>query len=182
MLTCIRHAESIGNAENHLSGQIDYPLSDIGSYQARDLGNELRGQFDLILSSPLLRATQTARAIGDNIVIIPEMIERSGGYYEGKTYTELKKLLPPRKYKLWQRDWYAAPLKGESFENVHARVIPAYQNRIRPLLKSGKRICLVSHSVVMKVLFGYLKNMSEEDIMKLDIQNALPYVFRGPFH
>lgn len=180
-LVCVRHGESLGNVENRLSGQIDYPLSTLGTEQAHQIGQELTGQFDAIFSSPLIRATQTATLISPKYKTLPEMIERSGGSYEGMTFGELKKLLPPRKYKLWQRDWYSAPLHGESYQDVHDRVVPAFKKHILPLIQKGSRVALVGHSVVMKVLLGHLRGMTEKAIMDMPIENAVPYVFRGPF-
>ncbi len=181
MLILVRHGESIGNEENRFTGQADYPLSETGTLQAHKLAHEIRGQFDYVFSSPLLRASQTASLISPKSIIVPGMIERSGGDYEGKTYPELKKLLAPRKYKLWQRDWHAAPLHGESYQDVQDRVVPAFRKSILPYIQKGSRVCLVSHEVVTKVLLGHFLGLSEKATMELSIEHALPYVFRGPF-
>lgn len=180
MLTLIRHAQSVGNEENRFSGRIDYPLTELGLKQAEEMCVHLVGQFDLIISSPLSRALHTASFLGVP-KIIPELIERSGGEYEGKTFPELKKTLSPRKYKLWLREWYAAPPFGESYQDVKDRIWPIYDEQIKPLLISGRRICVVSHACVMKVLLGHLQGLDEPEIMNMHIANATPYVFRGPF-
>src|SRR5271157_343429 len=62
----LRHGESVGNAEDRFQGQSDFPLTDKGRAQARALAErwlEEDMEFDLCISSPLARASQTAEII-----------------------------------------------------------------------------------------------------------------------
>lgn len=64
--TFLRHGESIGNRENRFQGHADFPLTDIGFSQAHTLAkqwNDKGKSFDKAVSSPLLRARQTAEII-----------------------------------------------------------------------------------------------------------------------
>ena len=59
----LRHGESLGNAAGIIQGQADFPLSEKGINQARVLAKYWQDKsrtFDLIISSPLIRAMQTA--------------------------------------------------------------------------------------------------------------------------
>jgi broad specificity phosphatase PhoE len=62
----LRHGESVGNAEDRFQGQADFPLTEKGQAQATALAERWSGEgreFDLCISSPLARASQTAEII-----------------------------------------------------------------------------------------------------------------------
>jgi probable phosphoglycerate mutase len=89
----LRHGQSEFNKANRWAGQSDSPLTDHGRKQAREAGKEAKADDfmpDIIISSPLSRALETAqifaREIGypvDNIEIDPMLVERSFGKLEG---------------------------------------------------------------------------------------------------
>lgn len=98
----IRHGETDANSKLIVQGHIDNPLNENGKAQARKTGAYLKKnheEFDLIFSSPLKRAYDTARTIaaeyGSNkpILIHSNLIERNFGDYDGKkideTYSKL---------------------------------------------------------------------------------------------
>lgn len=60
----VRHGETTWNAAGRWQGQADSPLSERGREQARRLGLRLAGaRFDMVASSDLSRAMDTARAV-----------------------------------------------------------------------------------------------------------------------
>lgn len=88
----LRHGESLGNAQSRWQGQSDYPLTDKGRAQARALAERWKAenaQFDLILSSPLGRAKETAEIIASSLNVCVELdpiwLERAIGEMEGLT-------------------------------------------------------------------------------------------------
>jgi 2,3-bisphosphoglycerate-dependent phosphoglycerate mutase len=65
-VTFLRHGESVGNQENRFQGQADFPLTDKGREQARALAKRWQSEgvrFNLCLTSPLLRAKETAEIV-----------------------------------------------------------------------------------------------------------------------
>jgi 2,3-bisphosphoglycerate-dependent phosphoglycerate mutase len=65
-ITFLRHAESVGNAENRFQGHADFPLTERGRSQARDLSERWKSErlaFDGCIASPLLRARETAQIV-----------------------------------------------------------------------------------------------------------------------
>jgi broad specificity phosphatase PhoE len=65
-ITLLRHGQSIGNIEGRYQGQADFPLTETGVAQAQALaeGWAREGKiFDGIITSPLMRARQTAEII-----------------------------------------------------------------------------------------------------------------------
>ena len=94
----LRHGESIGNAESRWQGQSDYPLTEHGRAQAQSLAKRWKSEgakFDLIITSPLVRAKETAEiiavAVGAELEIDPILLERNIGEMEGITAEEMKK-------------------------------------------------------------------------------------------
>lgn len=99
----LRHGESLGNAQSRWQGQSDYPLTDKGRAQARALAERWKAEqakFDLIISSPLGRAKETAEMIAEalqaRIEFDPIWLERAIGEMEGLTAEEVRqKPRPP---------------------------------------------------------------------------------------
>lgn len=186
MLVILRHGESVANTENRKSGQLNTPLSSLGVEQSKDVHETYRGyEWDAIFSSDLVRCQDTVRIVmgskypPESWTLVEELRERSGGILEGMTYQDIRKQFPPKKYKLWQRDYFEAPPMGESMKDVEERAIPYCKENIFPLVNEGKNVFVCSHHVVMQVLIGYIKGMSEADIPSLRIEHAIPYVIYG---
>lgn len=102
ILTFLRHGESVGNAEERLQGQKDYPLNDTGRAQARALAERWKTEavtFDGIYSSPLARARETAEilsaALDVPVEFDPIWMERAGGELQGLTASEMRQLPRP---------------------------------------------------------------------------------------
>jgi broad specificity phosphatase PhoE len=98
----LRHGESVGNAEARWQGQSDYVLTEKGRAQARALAERWQSEgihFDLIISSPLVRAKETSEIIASrlnvNVEFDPILLERHIGEMEGLTAEELRKKPQP---------------------------------------------------------------------------------------
>lgn len=100
-ITFLRHAESVGNAEKRHQGQVDYPLTEKGRKQAQALATHWKAQeqnFDLILSSTLSRARETAEIIAAELEIEietdPLWMERDNGELAGLLHEEAQEEVP----------------------------------------------------------------------------------------
>ena len=96
-ITVLRHGESVGNAESRWQGQADYPLTDTGRAQARKLAERWKEEnvkFDLVISSPLERAKETAEIIASTLHVKVEFeslwLERDNGEFSGLTAHEVR--------------------------------------------------------------------------------------------
>lgn len=108
----LRHGRSLGNENGFLQGQQDIPLTDEGREQARLLAErwyEDQVRFDLILTSPLSRAGETAEIIAEKLgcplVKDALLMERNTGSLSGAKVNrsediseELKKNSPYRSF------------------------------------------------------------------------------------
>jgi broad specificity phosphatase PhoE len=101
LITLLRHGESEGNSSGLLQGQSDYPLTSSGVEQAHALAchwKSIGAMFDLIVTSPLLRACQTAEIISKHlnspIEFDPDWKERDFGRLQGSKLEEIDQLEP----------------------------------------------------------------------------------------
>ena len=97
----LRHGESVGNAEERFQGQADYPLTDTGRRQAQALAERWKQeglQLDLVITSPLARARETAVIIAQELGIPVEedriWMERNAGEIAGLTREETLERFP----------------------------------------------------------------------------------------
>lgn len=98
-ITLLRHAESIGNAQHLMPGQLDDALSEKGRAQAMALAQRWQNEgvtFDLLIASPLLRARETAEIITAALHIPLEFdslwVERNMGNSSGMREAEARAL------------------------------------------------------------------------------------------
>ncbi len=88
----VRHGQSVWNATGRWQGQADPPLSELGREQAVAAARAL-GMVDAIYASDLERAHHTAELVatqlGADVVVAPNLRERSAGEWEGRTRAEI---------------------------------------------------------------------------------------------
>ncbi|MBW2687894.1 MAG: histidine phosphatase family protein [Deltaproteobacteria bacterium] len=86
----VRHGQSVSNAAGVWQGQGDSPLSEIGRTQVDGLGQALAGErYDLVLSSDLSRAADTAKASGVEVEHDRAWREIHVGDWEGLTMEQV---------------------------------------------------------------------------------------------
>jgi len=70
----------------------------------------------------------------------------------------------------------ALPLT-ESLKDTVARFLPLWHETIAPMVKSGKRVIIAAHGNSLRALGKYLDNISEADIVELNIPTGIPLVY-----
>lgn len=159
-LYLVRHGESIANNQGkHQGDNYDTDLTELGFVQAKKLAKRLKEfKFDIIYTSHLKRAKQTAREINSfhnkKIIVNENLKERDNGDFSGKIWTEeLWKDIPGDKMNI------KAP-NGENRIDQFNRVKPV----IYEILKLNKDILIVSHGGTVKSILASLfpeKNLEE---------------------
>ena len=66
---------------------------------------------------------------------------------------------------------------NESLATTIDRVLPFWHDQIVPAIRQGKKIIVAAHGNSLRALVKYLDNMSEEDIVNLNIPTAVPLVY-----
>ena len=74
--------------------------------------------------------------------------------------------------------------KNESLETTIERVIPYFEEVIKPEMKAGKRVVIAAHGNSLRALVKYFDNLSSEEIIGVNIPTAVPlvYEFDDDFH
>ena len=70
----------------------------------------------------------------------------------------------------------------ECLKDTVARVIPLWTDSMAPAIKAGKHIVVAAHGNSIRALIKYLDNISDEDIVNLNIPNGIPLVYELDAH
>ncbi|TET04908.1 MAG: 2,3-diphosphoglycerate-dependent phosphoglycerate mutase [Promethearchaeota archaeon] len=65
----------------------------------------------------------------------------------------------------------------ECLKDTVERFLPYWQDTIAPAIRSGKNVIISAHGNSLRALVKYLDNMSEDDIVKLDIPTGIPLIY-----
>ncbi|NUT43822.1 MAG: bifunctional RNase H/acid phosphatase [Thermoactinospora sp.] len=155
-LLLLRHGETPLSIERRFSGLGDAELTPNGLAQAAAAAERLSREPyrpDVIVSSPLKRARQTAEAVaqrtGLEVEVDEDLREADFGAWEGHTFTEVQRQWPAE-LAAWLADPDAAPPGGESFATAARRVQAAGERLVER--HEGKTVLAVSHVTPIKML------------------------------
>ncbi len=65
----------------------------------------------------------------------------------------------------------------ESLKDTIARFLPAWHNDIAPQIRAGKKVIVTAHGNSLRALVKYLDNISDEDILNLNIPTGSPLIY-----
>ena len=82
----------------------------------------------------------------------------------------------PRLDKRYMAIGSAAPLT-ESLKETVARMVPYWESTIRESLKSNDQVLVAAHGNSLRAVIKVLKNISDADIVSLNLPTGIPYVF-----
>ena len=75
---------------------------------------------------------------------------------------------------IWRRSYDKPPPGGESLKDTGERVLPFFESKILPLIHKGKNVLIAAHGNSLRSLIKYLEDISDEDIVKLEIPTGAP--------
>ena len=194
-LWLVRHGQSQGNVARDAADEaghaeididmrdVDVPLSELGHRQAEAAGRWFASlppdeRPEVILSSPYVRARQTAEAIckagalagGPARAIIDERLrEREFGIFDRLTGIGIRERFPEEAaHRTRLGKFYHRPPGGESWADVILRLRSAL-NTIN-LHYSDRRVLVVCHQVVVLCMRYILEELEESEILSIDKQ------------
>lgn len=206
-LVLVRHGESVWNKENKFTGWTDVDLSSNGIIEAHKAGKLLKDNnfnFDIAYTSLLKRANKTLDIILEELNInIPinyswRLNERHYGALQGLNKDETRKKYGSEQVHIWRRSYDVKPpaltddderyIKDkdkyleylphtECLKDTIERVVPYYEQEIVPNLKKNKSIIIVAHGNSLRGLIKYIDNVSDLDIVNLEIPTASPIIY-----
>ena len=182
-LILIRHGQSEWNALNQFTGWKDPDLTAKGIEEAHNAGKiikDLRINFDLVFASALVRAQNTAEIILEEInqslstIKNQALNERNYGDLAGLNKDDARKRWGDEQVHIWRRSYDIPPPGGESLKDTGERVLPFFIKEILPHVCDGKNILVAAHGNSLRSLVKFLDNISNEDIVKIEIPTGAP--------
>jgi len=148
-----RHGESDWNAQGRWQGHADRPLTETGRIQAECLADRLaETPIDVIYSSDLRRAADTARIVGERlgtpVRLDAELREVDVGSWQGLSREDVENR-SPEAFRRW-RDGGTGWEHGETYEAMAERVMAALR-RIACAHPDG-HLLLVSHGGAIRAI------------------------------
>ncbi len=170
-----RHGESKWNKFKKIQGQQDIDLTSKGKNQAKILAKRLKQEdIDIIFSSDLTRAYDTAQIVGNeinvDIIKLEELREIKFGPWEGVRTEELVNNYG-EEYKLWLKTPHK--FKFENIETVKELINRAYK-ALDIILDNNdfENILIVSHGTFLKAILLVLLDLDISSFSKFAIDNV----------
>ncbi len=137
VICIVRHGETDWNAQGRLQGREDIELNDAGRGQALKIAEWLgKETWDVVVSSPLKRAYETAQIIAQRLSISEIRVEEQ---FTERDYGEASGLWPEER-----RSRFPDVIPGqEDFELLRIRAMAAIEKTAKDL--AGKKILIISH-------------------------------------
>ena len=199
-LVLVRHGQSIWNKERRFTGWVDVDLTEQGKVEAQKAGiliKALNIEFHYVFTSQLKRATESLNIIlkildksNTNITKAWELNERHYGNLTSLNKNEIIKKHGKKKVQIWRRSFEISPPKmesnhpyksiinsnilGESQKDTFNRVVPYYEESIKPIITSKKNILIVFHGNSIRALLMKIFNVSKEKINEFEIPTGNP--------
>lgn len=174
-LILIRHGETDWNVEGRYQGQADPPLNARGLEQAYQLANKLVGQkMDLLYTSPLKRAAQTAEilaaALDVPLFIEPRLREIHQGDWQTRLRSEIASLYPET-FQRWETEpWEVHPPGGEHLTQVQERVNAALDELAAR--HPGQTVGIVTHRVPIALIKMRYQKLDPDIVRTIDLPNT----------
>src|SRR5688572_3242268 len=166
-----RHGQNEDNVHGILNGRRDLPLTELGREQARQLATGIKEaglEFDVIFSSPLSRAYETAQIIADELgvqkpVVLELLIERDFGEMTGKATAKIKELCAPNIIETATITYFLNPHGAETFPQLLERgheALKELRNRA-----TDKKALAVCHGDIGKMIYAAATDKSWMDVL-----------------
>jgi len=163
------------------SGRCDIALTDSGREQARRAGQRLaQAGIDAVISSPLSRARDTARAIADAtgapLHVDERLTELDYGPFEGMDRARALERLGGA-FQAWRDDPFGSPVPGmeplgDALERARAATADALAGSQRPLI--------VGHQGILRIVLIALGELAPGDYFVKRLHEAEPLAIEDP--
>lgn len=184
-LVLVRHGQSEWNALGLWTGQEDVALTEQGRAEARKAADALR---DITLhkahTSTLSRAQQTLEEIKSALehteletAAHQALNERHYGDYQAKNKWDIKDQIGEDEFTKLRRNWDHPVPHGETLKDVHARVLPYFEEHILQDLKDGKNIIVAAHGNSLRALMKHLEQVADDKVHELEIGTGEVHVY-----
>jgi broad specificity phosphatase PhoE len=181
-LILVRHGQTAWNRERRFLGRTDVPLDARGRSEALAVGQRLAGlPVDRVVSSPLARAADTARAIaaphGLPVLADDGLVELAQGVLEGQLGEEL-----PRRHPAFLAAWLADPGSarvpgGETLAECQERGLRALR-QVAAEGRPGRATVVVSHQMLISAVLCHALGRTLHHFREVGHKNAAFSILR----
>jgi 2,3-bisphosphoglycerate-dependent phosphoglycerate mutase len=180
-LFLVRHGKSAWNKLGLWTGWTDVDLDEDGVAEAYKAGEKLKDEdIHKVYTSELKRTHQTFEAIKkgsgkhDHLDHTPHraLNERHYGIHTGKNKWQIKEEVGDEEFTKIRRGWNTPILEGETLKDVHARVVPYYEENIKKDLEKGENVLVVAHGNTLRALVKHLENLDEVEVCEVEIETG----------
>jgi len=175
MVFLVRHGVTDWHDQGKVLGQRDIPLNATGRAQADAVADALAGiKIADVISSPLVRALQTAERIGEKFGIQvardPRFNDFRVGKWEGMTYDEIS---ASPEYQRFLADPMSEriPGGGEGMADIRKRAVGGVEQSLEDC-PSGDGIVIVTHAGLIRVLLTYYAGSSPANYHRIRVSPA----------
>ena len=169
----VRHGRTSANAAGLLQGRVDNELDELGARQADQIAaalSRIDERPDRIISSPLLRARQTAQATAEltglDVAVDERWAELDYGDWDGLPISEVQ----DSDWQRWRADTDFAPPGGESLAQLNGRVSAACDELAA--VAAGQRVAVFTHVSPIKSAVRWALGASDEISWRLHVSQA----------
>ena len=203
-IVLLRHGESVWNKENRFTGWTDVDLTEKGVAEAEKAGETLKAYTSYLKRAV---KTLNCVLDKMNLDWIPveknwRLNEKHYGELQGLNKAETAGKYGEEQVLVWRRSYDIAPNplaendlrnprfdyryhevpdaelpRTESLKDTIERIMPYWESNIFPALKTAHTLLVVAHGNSLRGIIKHLKHISDEDIIKLNLPTAVPYVF-----
>jgi len=203
-LILVRHGQSLWNKERRFTGWADIDLTEEGKNEAQEAGRLIKAlkiEIDEYFTSQLKRAVNSLDIIlkvldkkNAKVIKSNALNERHYGGLTSLNKDETIKKYGIKQVKIWRRSFDIPPppmekghlykdminsnILGESLKDTYERVIPYYEDKIEPLIKSKKNILIVFHGNSCRALLMKIFNISIKNIVEFEIPTGNPLLIQ----
>jgi 2,3-bisphosphoglycerate-dependent phosphoglycerate mutase len=187
----IRHGQSEWNKLNLFTGFKNIELSDQGIDEANKAGQNFKNlniKFDIVFTSELKRAQETAKIIlknldqwdhlyGDGKIITDiKLNERDYGDLTGLNKKETADKFGEEQVHKWRRGYSDQPPNGESLEDVVRRVKIYFEESINPAIQSAdnNNILIAAHGNSLRALLIVMNIYDSSNINSVELSTGVP--------
>lgn len=168
-----RHGQNVDNANGILNGHRDEPLTELGIEQAHEVADKIKESglmFDHIYTSPLVRASATAKIISAAVdgpvpIELPLLIERNFGVMTGIEQSRVEELCAPDIIKAEMVTYFLRPKEAETFPDLLKRAGKLLKY-IDERHKDGN-ILLVTHGDFGKMIYAKYYHLDWKNVLTL---------------
>ena len=165
MLLIVRHGRTVANASGLLQGRVDHPLDAIGLQQAYEISLAL-GKVDIVVSSPLMRARETAEPLKLPIRLDERWTELDYGGWDELPINEITS----DQWAQWRSDSTFAPPGGESLAALDERVVEACNDLLAEA--SELNVAVFTHVSPIKSAIAWALGVEEQISWRLQVGQA----------